>query len=106
MAAGPTKPGDLVKNADKYDGKDVTTAGVVAKFQARTSKIGNKYFVFDVKEGNAFVSVYGKGELKPAPSGGQRVQVTGKFEKEHKMRDFSIKNQITVNNEKDVKILK
>ncbi len=103
--AATTKLTDLVKSPEKFDGKVITTSGTVAKFQAKTSKIGNKYFIFEVKSGEAKISLYGRGELAKAPKDGQKVEVTGKFEKEHKMRDFSVKNQLTVAGDKDIKIL-
>jgi len=103
--AANTKIGALVKAADKFDGKSVTTAGTVTHFQAKTSKKGNKYFVFELEEGSDTVNLYGRGELKAAPHDGQKVQVSGKFEKEHKLPTFSVKNQITIANEKDIKVL-
>ncbi len=96
---------DVVKSPDKFDKKVITLSGVVDKFQAKTSRIGNKYFVFELKSGKDFVNVYGRGELAKPLSNGQRAEVKGPFEKEHKMKDFSVKNQIEAKDPKDVKLL-
>ena len=75
--------------------------GKVDKFKAKTSKAGNDYYVFDLTDGKEKISIYGRGKLDKAPKDGDKVEVEGKFEKEHKINeDYSVKNQVTVGGKK------
>ncbi|OWU64418.1 MAG: hypothetical protein CBB60_009940 [Armatimonadetes bacterium Cent15-Ar3] len=101
MAADAAKISDLVKKPESFDKKTVKVTGTVDKFKAKTSKAGNDYYVFDLKEGKEKISVYGRGKLDKEPKDGDKVEIEGKFEKEHKINDdFSVKNQVTVGGKK------
>lgn len=101
VAADVAKVADLVKKADSFDKKTVKVSGTVDKFKAKTSKAGNDYYVFDLKDGKEKIAVYGRGKLDKAPKDGDKVEVEGKFEKEHKINEnFSVKNQVTVGGKK------
>jgi hypothetical protein len=100
-AADAAKIADLVKKPESFDKKTVTVTGKVEKFKAKTSKAGNDYYVFDLTEGKEKIAVYGRGKLEKAPKDGDKVEVEGKFEKEHKINeDYSVKNQVTVGGKK------
>ena len=100
-AADAAKIADLVKKPESFDKKTVKVTGKVEKFKAKTSKAGNDYYVFDLTEGKEKIAVYGRGKLEKAPKDGDKVEVEGKFEKEHKINeDYSVKNQVTVGGKK------
>ena len=101
FAADAAKISDLVKKPESFDKKTVKVTGKVDKFKAKTSKAGNDYYVFDLTEGKEKISIYGRGKLDKAPKDGDKVEVEGKFEKEHKINeDYSVKNQVTVGGKK------
>jgi hypothetical protein len=106
FAATKVGIGDLVKNDAKYDQKVVTATGVVGKFEARTSKIGKKYFVCELSQGKTIAHLFGHFELKNAPKNGQTIEVTGKFEKLHKLSNFSVKDQVEIKTDADLKIVR
>lgn len=94
LAAGKISVSALSKDTDKFDGKPVEVEGKVSGFEQKTSKKGNKYFIFKMKEGEASVSVYSHGEPNPAIKDGDKVSVQGIFRKEKKIGTFTVKNEI------------
>jgi starvation-inducible outer membrane lipoprotein len=95
LAAEKVAVADLLKDPAKYHDKEITIEGKVAKFEQRTSRKGNPYFLFDVN-GKDGIHVYGRGKLEPKLENGKTVTVTGKFRKEKKLGDRVIKNEIEV----------
>jgi len=95
FAADRTTPSAILKTPGKFDHKVITVTGVVAKFVARASDSG-KYFLFDLTEGKDKIAVFGRGELKPAPKNGDKVEATGEFEVARKVGDRTYKNEIEV----------
>lgn len=106
FAATKLSVDQLLAKVDDNDKKVVTVTGKVSEFKARTSKIGNKYFTFKLKGDKGFVNVFGPFEFKTAPADGAKVEITGEFLKEKKLRDFSVKNQVELKAEKDLKVVK
>lgn len=106
FAAAKLSVDQLLAKVDDNDKKVVTVTGKVSEFKARTSKIGNKYFTFKLKGDKGFVNVFGPFEFKTAPADGAKVEITGEFLKEKKLRDFSVKNQVELKAEKDLKVVK
>lgn len=101
FAADVAKIADLAKKPEDFDKKVVKVTGTVDKFKAKTSKAGNDYYVFDLKDGKEKISVYGQGKLDKEPKDGDKVEVEGKFEKEHKVNaNYTVKNQVTVGGKK------
>lgn len=96
FATEKAKVADLLKDADKFDGKIVEATGKVADFQQKTSRAGNKYFVFKLKDGDQAVNVYSQGEAKPVLKDGDKVKVTGTYRKEKKVSNFTVKNEIDI----------
>lgn len=101
LAADKLTAAQVLKDAEKYDGKILTVVGKIAKFEQKTSKIGNKYFTFEIKEGDAVVNGYGRGECKPPLKEGDKVEAIGKFAKTKTVKDFIVKNEIDVSPVKD-----
>lgn len=102
---------ELLSDGKKYDGKTVSTSGVVAEFKQKTSKAGNKYFTFALKQGEkSSVNVYSRGEADADLKDGVKVGVIGVFRVEKKVQDFTVKNEIDASKVKDkengVKVLK
>ena len=95
-SADKVSPDQLVKDAAKYDGKEVVVKGTVIDFKQKTSKKGNPYFVFKIstKVKDSPLNVYGRGTLEPALTDKDTVEVTGTFVKEKKISTFTIKNEI------------
>jgi hypothetical protein len=110
FAAEKLTVSDLLKDVDKHDNKAITLTGAVRDFEQKTSARGNDYFVFWLTEGDKRVNVFGHGKLEPAPKRGDRVEVTGRFRKEKRVGDRTIKNEIEVSSSLDrkfgVKLLK
>lgn len=92
----PIKVADLIKSADKHNNKPVEVVGKIEKFEQRTSKAGNKYFVFKMKEGGSELNVYGRGEPKTPVKDGDKVKINGIFRKEKKLKNFTVKNEVDV----------
>lgn len=94
VAADKASVTSLAKDPAKFDNKVVVAVGKVAKFKAKTSRAGNKYYTFDLEEGKEHVAVYGRGELAPTPKDGDKVEVTGLFAKERKSGSAVFTNEI------------
>lgn len=101
LAADKLTPASLIKDADKHHTKDVVVVGKVSDFEQKTSKIGNKYFVFKLKEGDSIISVYSRGEAKPVLKDGDKVEANGIFRKEKKVSTFTVKNEVDITAVKD-----
>jgi len=104
VAVDLVKVDALLKTPDKFHEKVVTAKGKVAKFEAKVSKKGNPYSLFQLEDGKAVVNVYVRGKLAKAPKNGQVVEVTGTYRKEKKLRDFTVKNEIDASPGTDKKI--
>lgn len=98
FAADALKVDDLIKNADKHDGKAVTVVGTVVEFNPKTSRAGNKYFTLKLKgkTKETDLNVYGRGELEKAPKKDDKVEIAGIYRKEKKLSDFTVKNEVDV----------
>lgn len=102
-APASVKPQQVLKERDKWHTKEVASAGVVAEFEAKTSKRGNPYTVFKLTEGDAKINVYLRGRLpadKPIKNG-DKVVVTGIFRKEKKVGSAVFRNEIDATPKKD-----
>jgi hypothetical protein len=95
----------LLDKPDAFAGKQIRVMGEVEKFEQRTSKAGNSYFVFKLVERNKKVSVFSRGRLDPPLKDGSRAEVTGTFKMENKVGSYVYKNEIETS-PKGVKALK
>jgi len=96
QAAQTATVATLLKDGAKFDKKTVSVVGAVDKFQQRTSKAGNDYFVFRMKDAGKYVSVYGQGKLPKPPKDGDKVKVKGRFAKEKTVGTRTYKNEVEV----------
>ena len=94
--AADLTPEAVLKDAAKHDGKEVTIAGKIEKLERKTSRAGNKYFVFQLKGEKEIVNVYGRGELAEEWKNGAKAVVNGIFRKEKKLSNFTVKNEVDV----------
>lgn len=84
----------------KHDKKVVTVIGKIDKYEEKTSKSSKKpYTVFVLVEGKAKVNVYMHGHPKSKFKDGDKVEVTGKYQKEKKIKDLVFKNEIDCSND-------
>lgn len=111
FAADKMTPDQVVKDAEKHDGKKVTVTGTVQAFRERTSRAGNDYTTFRVKGSEESVNIYMQGKIeKDKPKNGDTVEVTGRFVKEKKVGEQTFKNEVDIskrlNKEFGVKVTK
>ncbi len=85
----------LVRDRAKWDKKPVIVEGRVSGVQEKVSRRKNPYTEFTLSDGGAKVNVYVRTHLKPKPKDGERVRVTGLFEKERKVGPRTILNQVS-----------
>ncbi len=85
---------ELLKQPDKFNGKAVEVTAAFQGFQQKTSRAGNKYFTFKLKDGDKLVNVFCRGTLEPPPKEGSKLKVVGLFRKEKLVGDMVFKNEI------------
>ncbi|MBC8064134.1 MAG: hypothetical protein H7Y17_04845 [Chlorobia bacterium] len=99
LAADKLTVKQLQKEATKFDAKEVTLVGKVDKFQQKTSKAGNDYFVFklvDKDDKKSTVNIYGQGKLEKPPKDGDSVELKGTYRVEKKIGNSTYKNELQV----------
>lgn len=94
LATDSPKIDELLTNGKKFDKKIVMVTGKVDKFEQKTSRAGNDYYVFKLVDNKSIVNIYGQGKLAKPPKDGMVVQVTGFFQVEKKLGDRVFKNEI------------
>lgn len=94
FAAEAVSVKELLKDAKNYDKKEVTVSGAVLEFKQRTSRVGNKYFTFKLKEGDQTINVYSQGAFDGELKDEAKVEVTGIYTVEKKLGDLVFKNEI------------
>jgi DNA polymerase III alpha subunit (gram-positive type) len=85
--------------AKKFDGKEITVTGVVYKFEQRTSKAGNAYFIFklaDKADKKLVVNIYGQGKAAKLPKDGDQVELKGMYKLEKKVGNRNFKNELQI----------
>lgn len=92
--AAPLKVDALLAKAKDHDKKTVTVTGTVQKFEAKTSRKGNKYTTFELKGDKQVINVYMRDHLKNPVKNGDKVSVTGIFRVEKKVGDRTFKNEV------------
>ncbi len=86
----------LLLHADANDGKAAFLTGKISEFEQKTSKKGNLYFVFKVKEDDKTINGFSHGEQKPPLKVGDKVEVRGIFRKSKQVGELTFKNEIDV----------
>jgi cytochrome c-type biogenesis protein CcmE len=80
VAARAGEPGlaDLVENAQRYHGTRVIVSGTVTAVTTRVSRTGDRYYAFDLSDGERRVTVFGSG--RPPCALGATARVAGTVE--------------------------
>ncbi len=90
---------EILSNPDKYDGQEVSVQGKATKIHARTSKKGNDYMTFTLRdESGKGMNIFTFGH--PPISDGQKVTVRGIFQKVKRVGKYTFYNEIEA---KDIK---
>ena len=93
LAAEKVSLQEILSNPDKYDGQEVSVQGKASKIKPRTSKKGNDYMTFTLRdESGKGMSIFTFGH--PTISDGQKVTVTGIFQKVKKVGKYTFYNEI------------
>lgn len=93
-----TKISDILSNPDKYDKKEVIVEGKVDNLKFKTSKKGNQYITFSIKdEENNSLKVFSWGHQKVKEEkieDGDKVEVSGIFYKVKFVGQYRFYNEI------------
>lgn len=85
---------ELAKGQAKYDGKTIEVSGTAKGFKQKTSKAGNKYFTLKLRDGDAEINVYSRGEYGKELKDDAKLEVTGIYRIENKVAGIIFKNEI------------
>ena len=84
---------EILSNPNKYDGQEVTIQGKATKIKPRTSKKGNDYTTFTLRdESGKSMNFYTRG--LPLLAEGQKVTVTGIYEKVKRVGRQTFHNEV------------
>ena len=87
---------EILSNPDKYDGQEVSLQGKATKIRARVSKKGNDYTTFTLKdESGKGMNIFTYGH--PPIIDGQKVTVTGIYQKVKKVGIYKFSNEVEAN---------
>ena len=93
LAAEKVPLQDILSNPDKYDGQGVSVQGKASKINPRTSKKGNDYMTFTLRdELGKGMNIFSFGH--PPILDGQKVTVTGIYQKVKKVGKYTFYNEI------------
>jgi hypothetical protein len=95
--AGPAlaadRIGDILIRPDAFDGREVVVEGKASAVDPRTSRRGNDYFTFRLSdETGTALKVFSWG--KPVISPGDRIEVSGRFQRERPVGRYSFANEV------------
>jgi hypothetical protein len=96
VAAQLVTVGEVATNPARYNARELTLQGTIAKFKAKVSRVGKPYFTFDLVDGKAKLAVYGRGALDPTPMNGNRVEVNGIFAVKRESAGVIFENELDV----------
>jgi hypothetical protein len=85
-------PGEILANADRYDGQPITTRGTVKNLQETVSRRGNPYYTFELADGSRGVKVFSFGHA--ACPAGSAATVEGTFKKVTQQGRYVFYNEI------------
>jgi hypothetical protein len=96
-AAGKISFQEILSNPDKYNGQEVTVQGKASKIKLRTSKGGNDYTTLKLTDDSGkILNVFSWGH--PALGEGQKVTVTGSYQKVKRVGKKTFYNVIEARN--------
>lgn len=85
----------------KFDKKPVKVIGKIEKYEERTAKTSkNEYTVFVLSDAKGKVNIYLKGRPAIKVKNGDKVAVTGLYQKEKKIKDRTFRNEIDASNDR------
>ncbi|MCC6402460.1 MAG: hypothetical protein IT207_00445 [Fimbriimonadaceae bacterium] len=94
LLPAPATPAELLAQRGAFHRRTVIVRGALADYRPRTSRAGNQYTTFSLASGGSKVTVFHRGHANPPLRNGDRVIVTGLFEKERKVGNFTVQNQL------------
>ncbi|MBL8064365.1 MAG: hypothetical protein JNM34_00755 [Chthonomonadaceae bacterium] len=98
QAVKPVVSADL----PKFDKKAVTVVGKVSEFKEKVAKTSKRpYTIFVLTDRKGKVNVFFQGKLTTRIKDGDKVSVTGLYQKEKKIKDRVYKNEIDATNTKN-----
>lgn len=74
-----TSPSEILMNANRFDGHEITVRGSIANLREHTSLVGRRSYTFDLGDGQQSVRVFASGR-PPCQAG--PVLVDGRFQKQ------------------------
>jgi len=84
---------DIMARPDAFNGREVVVEGKASAVDPRTSRRGNDYFTFRLSdETGTSLKVFSWG--KPVIAPGDRVQVSGRFQRERRVGRYSFTNEV------------
>jgi DNA polymerase III alpha subunit len=84
---------EILSNPDKYDGQEVSVQGKASKIEPRTSKKGNEYMTFTLRdESGKGMNIFTFGH--PTISDEQKVTVTGIYQKVKRVGKYTFYNEV------------
>jgi hypothetical protein len=93
LAAEKLSVQGILSNPDKYDGQEVSLQGKATKIKVKTSKKGNEYTTFTLtSESGKGLNIFTFGH--PAITEGQKVTVTGIYQKVKKVGRYTFYNEV------------
>ena len=92
VSAVQASPSEILADADKYDGQNVTVTGRVANLRETVSRKGNPYFTFDISDGKATIRIFSFG--KSACRQGSTATVEGRFDKVKRVGRYTFSNEV------------
>ena len=93
IAAEKVSVQEIIANPDRYDGQEVSIQGKATKIKAKTSKKGNEYTTFTLRdESGKGMSIFTYGHLPIRD--GQKVTVTGIYQKVKKVGKYTFYNEV------------
>jgi len=84
---------EILTNPDQYDGQEVIVQGNASKVKVKVSKKGNEYTTFSLIDGSGKsinVFIWGNPKIRD----GQKVTVSGIFQKIKKVGKYTFYNEI------------
>jgi cytochrome c-type biogenesis protein CcmE len=91
-----TSVSELLKDADKFDGKEVSVKGTVSEFKQKTSRRGLPYFTFKLADKDQKINVYSQGTAEKELKEKQAVTVVGIYRKEKVVGGVTFKNEVDI----------
>jgi DNA polymerase III alpha subunit len=99
LAAEKISVQEILSNPDKYDGQEVTLQGKATKIRPKTSQKGNEYTTLTLMdESGKGLNIFTWGH--PKITDGQRITITGIYQKVKKVGRYTFYNEIEA---KDIK---